>query len=117
ETSLTIDGVRIVVDAGYARVPQFDPVSGLTGLVTQRISRASADQRTGRAGRTAPGVCFRLWSQAEERSLRDREDPEIRRVDLAGPVLQLGAFGESDVRAFRWLEPPAEAALARAEEL
>jgi ATP-dependent helicase HrpB len=117
ETSVTVEGVTAVVDAGLARVLRFDPSVGLDRLELARISRASADQRAGRAGRTSPGVCFRLWSQAEERSLREREDPEIRRVDLAGPVLQLGAFGESDVRAFRWLEPPAEAALARAEEL
>jgi len=117
ETSVTVDGVTAVVDSGLARVMRFDPSVDLDRLELSRISRASAEQRAGRAGRTAPGVCFRLWSQAEERSLRDREDPEIRRVDLAGPVLQLRAFGESDVRAFRWLEPPAEAALARAEEL
>ena len=117
ETSVTVEGVTAVVDTGLARVLRFDPSVGLDRLELSRISRASAVQRTGRAGRTAPGVCFRLWSQAEERSLREREDPEIRRVDLAGPVLQLAAFGESDVRAFRWLEPPAEAALARAEEL
>lgn len=117
ETSVTVEGVTAVVDAGLARVLRFDPSVGLDRLELSRISRASAEQRTGRAGRTAPGVCFRLWSQAEERSLREREDPEIRRVDLAGPVLQLRVFGEGDVRAFRWLESPAEAALARAEEL
>lgn len=117
ETSVTVEGVTAVVDSGLARVMRFDPSVGLDRLELSRISRASAEQRAGRAGRTSPGVCFRLWSQAEERSLREREDPEIRRVDLAGPVLQLRAFGESDVRAFDWLEPPAEAALARAEEL
>ncbi|MFN0007285.1 MAG: ATP-dependent helicase HrpB [Planctomycetota bacterium] len=117
ETSVTVEGVTAVVDSGLARVMRFDPSVGLDRLELSRISRASAEQRAGRAGRTAPGVCFRLWSQAEERSLREREDPEIRRVDLAGPVLQLRAFGESDVRAFGWLEHPAEAALARADEL
>jgi ATP-dependent helicase HrpB len=83
ETSLTIEGVRIIVDAGFARVPQFDPVSGLTRLVTQRISRASAEQRAGRAGRTAPGVCYRLWSETTQRGLIPQATPEIKGADLA----------------------------------
>jgi ATP-dependent helicase HrpB len=117
ETSVTVEGVTAVVDSGLARVLRFDPSVGLDRLELGRIARASAEQRAGRAGRLAPGWCLRLWSQAEDRSLREREDPELRRVDLAGAVLQLRAFGETDVRAFPWFEPPAEAAQRRAEDL
>lgn len=117
ETSVTIDGVTAVVDSGLARVLRFDPGVGLDRLELERISRASADQRAGRAGRTEPGVALRLWTAATQRSLDEDTDPEIRRVDLAGPVLQLLSFGERDVRAFPWFEAPAEAALEQALEL
>lgn len=117
ETSVTIDGVTAVVDTGLARVLRFDPSSGLDRLELGRISRMSADQRTGRAGRQAPGICLRLWTEHDDRSLQDNELPEIRRVDLAGPVLQLLAWGENDPAAFEWLEPPKPAALDRALEL
>ncbi|MBI5362234.1 MAG: DEAD/DEAH box helicase [Planctomycetes bacterium] len=117
ETSVTIDGVTAVVDSGLARVMRFDPGVGLDRLELERISRASADQRAGRAGRTEPGVALRLWTAAAQRSLDEDTDPEIRRVDLAGPVLQLLSFGERDVRAFPWFEAPAEAALEQALEL
>ena len=98
ETSLTIEGVRIVVDAGYARAPQFDPVSGLTRLVTQRISRASSEQRAGRAGRLAPGVCYRLWTETTQRGLIPQSIPEIRQADLAPLALDLAAWGAKDVQ-------------------
>lgn len=117
ETSLTIDGVRTVIDAGYARVASYDADRGLDRLDLQRISKASATQRAGRAGRTAPGVCVRLWSEKEQHSLDDFELPEIRRVDLASTVLSLHAWGKPDVRAFGWYEKPDEEILAAAERL
>ncbi len=117
ETSLTIEGVRVVVDSGYARVPQFDPKSGLSRLVTQRISRASAEQRTGRAGRTAPGVCYRLWSETTQRGLVPQPQPEIRAADLAPLALELAAWGVVDARRLVWLDPPPDAALAQARAL
>jgi len=117
ETSLTIEGVRIIVDSGYARVPQFDPASGLSRLVTQRISRASAEQRAGRAGRTAPGVCYRLWSESTHRGLIPQSIPEIRGADLAPLALELAAWGAHDVASLAWLDPPPSASLAQAREL
>jgi ATP-dependent helicase HrpB len=114
ETSITIDGVTAVVDSGMARVMRFDPGVGLDRLELTRISRSSADQRAGRAGRTAPGVCLRLWTERVQRSLADVDEPEIRRVDLAGPVLQLLCFGERDPAAFPWFEAPSSAALEQA---
>lgn len=117
ETSLTIEGVRIIVDSGYARVPQFDPVSGLTRLVTQRISRASAEQRAGRAGRTAPGVCYRLWSETTQRGLIPQAIPEIRGADLAPLALELAAWGVQDAASLAWLDPPPAASLSQAREL
>jgi ATP-dependent helicase HrpB len=117
ETSLTIEGVRIIVDAGYARVPQFDPVSGLTRLVTQRISRASSEQRAGRAGRTAPGVCVRLWSETTQRGLIPQAVPEIKSADLAPLALELAAWGVQDATSLAWLDPPPAAALAQARAL
>jgi ATP-dependent helicase HrpB len=117
ETSLTIEGVRIIVDAGFARVPQFDPVSGLTRLVTQRISRASAEQRAGRAGRTAPGVCYRLWSETTQRGLIPQAIPEIKGADLAPLALELAAWGVQDAVNLAWLDPPPAASLAQARAL
>jgi ATP-dependent helicase HrpB len=117
ETSLTIDGVRIVVDSGFARVPQFDPASGLSRLVTQRISRASADQRAGRAGRTAPGVCYRLWGESIQRGLMPHSIPEIRGADLAPLALELAAWGVRDAGTLAWLDPPPPASLSQARDL
>ena len=117
ETSLTIDGVRTVIDGGFARVAGYDPQRGLDRLELQRISKASAAQRAGRAGRTGPGQCVRLWSTAEERAMADFQEPEVRRVDLCGTVLMLHAWGKPDPRAFGWYEPPPEPALLAAERL
>jgi len=117
ETSLTIDGVRCVIDSGLARIPRYDPYRGINTLLIEKISRASADQRAGRAGRTAPGVCIRLWSREEHGHRLEQELPEIKRLDLAEVVLTLKAAGVEDLRQFRWLEPPEEQALAHAEEL
>ncbi len=117
ETSLTIDGVRVVVDSGYARVPQFDPKSGLSRLVTQRISRASAEQRAGRAGRTAPGVCYRLWGETTQRGLIPQAIPEIRNADLVPLALELSAWGVQDANSLAWLDPPPAASLAQARDL
>ncbi len=117
ETSLTVPGVGAVVDTGVARVLRFDPGAALDRLELGRISASSAEQRAGRAGREGPGSCLRLWTAAEQRALQPREAPEVQRVDLAGAVLQLRAWGENDVVAFPWLEPPPAEALARAEGL
>jgi ATP-dependent helicase HrpB len=117
ETSLTIDGIRCVIDSGLARIPRYDPYRGINTLLIEKISRASADQRAGRAGRTAPGLCRRLWSQEEHAHRPQQELPEVKRLDLAEVVLTLKAAGVENLRAFRWLEPPEEQALAHAEEL
>jgi ATP-dependent helicase HrpB len=117
ETSITIDGVTAVVDSGLVRRLRFDPSTGLDRLELGKVSRASADQRAGRAGRQAPGVCLRLWGEWEHAALPERELPEIARVDLAGPALQLFAWGEADLAAFGWFEPPDPATLAAAELL
>ncbi len=121
ETSLTIPGVRVVIDAGLERVPRVDPSIGLSRLETVRISRESADQRAGRAGRTAPGLCVRLWSRSEDARLEARREPEIRRADLSGALLQLLSFGETDLENFPWFEAPRphtlEAALALLQRL
>ena len=117
ETSLTIDGVTAVVDTGLSRVMRFDEHVGMDHLDLGKISRASADQRLGRAGRTGPGRCYRLWHERDHRSLPEFETPEVLRVDLAGPVLQLRCFGESDVAAFPWFEAPKTTAIESAERL
>jgi ATP-dependent helicase HrpB len=106
ETSVTIEGITGVVDTGLARILSFDPALGLDRLEVMPISRASAEQRTGRAGRTCPGVCIRLWSASAHRARPEQTDPEIRRVDLAGAVLQLFALHETDVMRFPWPERP-----------
>ncbi|MBU2294454.1 MAG: ATP-dependent helicase HrpB [Gammaproteobacteria bacterium] len=116
ETSLTIDGVRVVIDAGLARVPRFDPNSGMTRLDTQRISRASATQRSGRAGRLQPGVCYRLWSQAQHEQLAAYGTAEMLQADLAGLALQLVRWGVQPAELV-WLDPPPAAAYAQALEL
>ncbi|MEI6339041.1 MAG: helicase-related protein, partial [Verrucomicrobiota bacterium] len=117
ETSLTIDGVTMVVDAGLARVARYDPNRGINTLLIEKISRASADQRAGRAGRTAPGVCLRLWTERDHTRRAANELPEIKRLDLAETVLSLKAAGIRDLAAFRWIDPPEEKSLARAEQL
>ena len=117
ETSLTIDGVTAVVDSGLARVARFDPHRGINTLLVEKISAASADQRAGRAGRTAPGVAVRLWTESEHGRRPAQELPEVRRLDLAEVVLTLKAAGVNDVAAFPWLEAPESRALERAEEL
>ncbi|MFO0811441.1 MAG: ATP-dependent helicase HrpB [Gemmataceae bacterium] len=109
ETSVTVEGVVGVVDTGLARQMIYDPAVGLDRLELVPISRASADQRTGRAGRTRPGVCVRLWSESSDRGRAERTDPEIRRVDLAGALLHLLALGEADAAHFPWLDPPPQA--------
>ncbi len=117
ETSLTIDGVRLVIDGGLAKMARFDPYRGINTLLIERISRASADQRAGRAGRTAPGKCVRLWTEREHFERAAQELPEVRRLDLAEVVLTLKASGVRDVSAFRWLEKPDPKSLAQAETL
>ncbi|MGB6222453.1 MAG: helicase-related protein, partial [Haloferula sp.] len=117
ETSLTIDGVRTVIDAGLARVSGFDPRRGISTLLVQKISRAAADQRAGRAGRTAAGRCIRLWSESEHARREGFEVPEVRRVDLSEVLLLLLACGVEDVAGFRWLEAPSKEGLERAVEL
>jgi ATP-dependent helicase HrpB len=117
ETSITIDGVRLVIDSGLARVARYDANRGINTLLIEKISQANADQRTGRAGRTAPGTCVRLWSRAEHDERAPHELPEIRRLDLCEVVLTLKAAGVDDLRQFRWLEKPDEISLTHAEEL
>ena len=117
ETSLTIDGVRVVIDSGLARIARFDPRRGINTLLVEKISRASADQRAGRAGRTAPGHCLRLWTEREHLDRAAQELPEVKRLDLAEVVLTLKASGVEEIGSFRWLEPPDPRALARAEQL
>ena len=117
ETSLTIDGVRIVVDAGLERRQRFDPASGMSRLETLRISRASADQRRGRAGRTAPGACLRLWSEAAHAALLPQAPAEILEADLAPLALELACWGAADATGLRFLDPPPAASLAQARDL
>ena len=117
ETSLTIEGIRIVIDGGLARGPRFDPASGLTRLVTTRVSQAAATQRAGRAGRLAPGIAYRLWPEREQAQLQPYAPPEIREADLAPLLLTLAAAGASDPATLAWLDPPPAAALAQARTL
>ena len=116
ETSLTIEGIRVVIDCGVARVPRYDPDVGVTRLATIRVSRASADQRRGRAGRLGPGVCYRLWDEAETASLPAFAEPEIRSADLAPLLLDCADWGVTDPRTLSWLDPPATAAIDAARE-
>lgn len=116
ETSITIEGVRVVIDSGLARVPRYEPDVGVTRLETTRASRAAVDQRRGRAGRTEPGVCWRLWDEEQTQSLPAFAVPEIRAADLAGLLLDCAAWGVTDPRRLIWLDPPSEAAIAAARE-
>jgi len=117
ETSLTIDGVTVVVDCGLARVARYDPHRGINTLLIEKISVASSDQRAGRAGRTAPGICVRLWTEREHAQRPLQELPEAKRLDLAEVVLTLKAAGIDDIANFPWLEKPEPKALERAETL
>jgi ATP-dependent helicase HrpB len=117
ETSLTIEGVRTVIDCGLARVSAYEPRRAINTLLVKKISRAAAEQRAGRAGRTAPGRAFRLWSEADHGRRAEFEAPEVHRVDLAEAVLLLKAAGVKEIRDFRWFDAPVEAALSRAEHL
>ena len=117
ETSLTIEGVRVVVDGGMMRVPRFDPNGGMTRLITLPVSKASAEQRRGRAGRLGPGVCYRLWTEAANRALPAFSNPEILDADLAPLALELARWGVVDPAALAWLDPPPPAAYAHAVEL
>jgi ATP-dependent helicase HrpB len=117
ETSLTIQGVRIIVDSGLVRRSLFDPATGMSRLETQRISRASAEQRQGRAGRIEPGVCYRVWSEGAQRSLAPFTPPEIVEADLAPLALELASWGARDASELRWLDPPPAVMLASARDL
>ena len=117
ETALTIEGVTAVVDSGLARVSRFDAKHGINALRVTPISRAAAEQRAGRAGRTAPGRCVRLWSAAEDAHRLEREVPEILRLDLSATLLELRAWGLRDVAGVRWLNAPSDASVQRAERL
>jgi ATP-dependent helicase HrpB len=117
ETSLTIDGIRVVIDSGLAREPRFDPASGLTRLETVRVSQAAADQRRGRAGRTAPGIAYRLWPEAATKGLAPRATPEILQADLAPLALELAQWGISNPASLAWLDPPPAGAYAEAQTL
>ncbi|UTA46960.1 ATP-dependent helicase HrpB [Simiduia sp. 21SJ11W-1] len=117
ETSLTIEGISVVVDAGLCREPRFDPNTGMTRLHTQRISRASSDQRAGRAGRLGPGCCYRLWSESQQQALAAHSGAEIEQADLAPLALQLLQWGVGSPSELRWLTSPPAGAWAAALEL
>lgn len=117
ETSLTLEGVRIVVDSGFARTSRFDPGSGLSTLVTSRVTRDAADQRAGRAGRTGPGVCLRLWSERTHALLPQKRKPEILEADLAPTVLELARWGLRDARDLAWPDPPPQQHLREGRDL
>ena len=117
ETSLTIEGIRVVIDGGLMRAPRFDPASGMTRLTTLRVSRASAQQRSGRAGRLEPGIAYRLWPAREETQLAPFNAPEMLQADLAPLALALAQWGTRDPRALAFLDPPPDAAYAEAQNL
>lgn len=117
ETSITIDGVRLVIDGGLARIARYDARRGINSLLVEAISRASAEQRCGRAGRTGPGTCLRLWSEAEHQARAERETAEVNRVDLSETLLMLAAAGIKNPNTFPWFEGPSDQALQRASDL
>ena len=117
ETSLTIDGVCVVIDSGLARTARFDVRRGMSGLVTVPVSKAVADQRRGRAGRQQPGVCYRLWTETEHAQLPDYPQPEIKTADLAPLVLNLAQWGTPTGSNLRFLDPPPDAHMAQARTL
>jgi len=117
ETSLTIEGITTVIDSGYARVPKFDPRSGLTRLETIRVTRDAADQRAGRAGRLGPGVCYRLWSEMTHHTLQPNRQPEILEADLASLMLELTNWGVKNILDLTWITPPPAGALSQSREL
>ena len=116
ETSLTIEGIRIVVDSGFGKISRFDPKSGLSKLETIRISKDSADQRAGRAGRLSPGVCYRMWTQATHQRMTEHRVPEILEADLCSIALDLAQWGVTDANELAWLTPPPKAAMAQAHD-
>ena len=116
ETSLTIEGIKTVVDCGFSRVSRFDPKTGLSRLETIEISKDSADQRAGRAGRLGPGVCYRMWSLASHNRLKKHRVPEILEADLSSLVLEMAVWGVDDIQELTWLSPPPEAAITLASE-
>jgi ATP-dependent helicase HrpB len=117
ETSLTIEGVKVVIDSGQSRVPRFDPRSGLTRLETIKVTRDSADQRAGRAGRLGPGICYRLWTQGSNLFLADQRKPEIQEADLAPMLLELAQWGVQNVNDLTWVTPPPAGAVSQARDL
>ena len=117
ETSLTIEGICIVIDMGYARVAKFDPRSGMSRLDTIKVSRDSADQRQGRAGRLEPGTCYRLWTAAEHHALLQRTPPEMLEADLSSLTLELARWGTTDPNELSWLDLPPMGAYAHAKDL
>ncbi len=116
ETSITIEGVRVVIDSGLARVPRFESDVGVTRLETVRVSRASADQRRGRAGRTQAGICYRLWDEPETQGLVPFAEPEIKSADLSSLLLDCAEWGAPDPRTLSWLDPPSEGVIAATRE-
>lgn len=117
ETSLTVEGIRIVIDSGLKRVPRFSPRTGMTRLLTTKVSKAAAEQRRGRAGRLMPGVCYRLWTEQEDRMLIPQQTPEMLEADLTVLALELALWGVASPEELNWLNPPPKAAMAQAQEL
>ena len=117
ETSLTIEGIKVVVDCGFSRTMRFDPSSALSRLETIEITRDAADQRAGRAGRLAPGVCYRMWTKATQSRLKEHRTPEIQEADLASLVLDLAVWGISKPDSLIWLTPPPSGSVAQASDL
>lgn len=117
ETSLTIEGIKIVIDSGYCRAPRFDPKTGLTRLDTIRVTQDMATQRAGRAGRTSSGICYRLWNQASHQHLLPNRNPEILEADLAPTIIELAQWGIQDLNALAWLSPPPPSAVGQAQRI
>ena len=117
ETSLTIEGIKVVVDSGYSRVPRFDPGTGLTRLETVKVTQDTADQRAGRAGRLGPGIAYRLWSEGTHQHLIQHRSPEILQADLAPAILELAQWGVKDMRKLAWITSPPNASVMQAKEL